>query len=93
MTGDEHYKASEDWLTAATENDLPYERAVVYANVAQTHALLAQIATARELGAIQQAGIDAFKAADVETSKAGQLFCRRTQNCRLADGHADGCRP
>jgi hypothetical protein len=32
--------------------------------VAQTHALLAQIATARELGVIQQAGIDAFSAAN-----------------------------
>lgn len=23
----------------------------------------------------------------------GQIFCRRAQNCRLADGHADGCSP
>lgn len=63
MTGEEHYKQSEIMLIAARIDDLPYEKAIIAANVAQTHALLAQIATARELGVIQQAGIDAFVAA------------------------------
>lgn len=61
MTGDEHYKQSEVMLVLAQMDDLPYQKAVVAANVAQTHALLAQIASARELGVIQQAGIDAFR--------------------------------
>lgn len=93
VTGDEHYKQSEVMLVVAQMDDLPYEKAVIAANVAQTHALLAQIASARELGVIQQAGIDAFREATAAAAATSQRFCTRTPNCRMADGHADRCKP
>lgn len=86
-TTDDHIADSEAWLNSATDNGTPPEQAIVYASAAQTHALLAQIATARELGDMQRQLIDTLApptgpapvdAARDEYSNAVNLELRRS---------------